>query len=64
MSVQTLQSRLEEATSFLQLLDDKRRKLAEQYLGRLRLSLAQAAYLVGFADQGSFFCACRRCFEL
>ena len=35
--------------SFGQLLDATRRELAEQYLGRLHLSLAQAAYLLGFA---------------
>jgi AraC-like DNA-binding protein len=65
MSERTLQRRLEEeATSFLQLLDDTRRELAEQYLGRLHLSLAQAAYLLGFADQSSFFRACRRWFDL
>ena len=39
-------------------------ELAEQYLGRLQLSLAQAAYLLGFADQSSFFRACRRWFKL
>jgi AraC-like DNA-binding protein len=65
MSERTLQRRLEEeATSFLQLLDDTRRELAEQYLGRLHLSLAQAAYLLGFADQTSFFRACKRWFDL
>lgn len=65
MSERTLQRRLDdERTSFLQLLDDTRRELAEQYLGRLHLSLAQAAYLLGFADQSSFFRACRRWFEL
>src|ERR1700694_1144875 len=65
MSERTLQRRLEEeATSFLQLLDDTRRELAEQYLSRLHLSLAQAAYLLGFADQSSFFRACRRWFDL
>ena len=65
MSERTLRRRLvEEATSFLQLLDDTRRGLTEQYLGRLHLSLAQAAYLLGFADQSSFFRACRQWFEL
>jgi AraC-like DNA-binding protein len=65
MSERTLQRRLEEeATSFLQLLDDTRRELAAQYLGRLHLSLAQAAYLLGFADQSSFFRACKRWFEV
>jgi AraC-like DNA-binding protein len=65
MSERTLQRRLEEeGTSFIQLMDDTRRELAEQYLGRLQLSLAQAAYLLGFADQSSFFRACRRWFDL
>jgi AraC-like DNA-binding protein len=65
MSERTLQRRLEEeSTSFIELLDDTRRELAEQYLGRLHLSLGQAAYLLGFADQSSFFRACRRWFDL
>jgi AraC-like DNA-binding protein len=65
MSERTLQRRLdEEATSFIQLLDDTRRELAEQYLGRLHLSLAQAAYMLGFADQSSFFRACKRWFQV
>jgi AraC-like DNA-binding protein len=65
MSERTLQRRLEEeGTSFNQLMDDTRRELAEQYLGRLQLSLAQAAYLLGFSDQSSFFRACRRWFDL
>ena len=65
MSERTLQRRLEEeGTSFIQLMDDTRRELAGQYLGRLQLSLAQAAYLLGFADQSSFFRACRRWFDL
>jgi AraC-like DNA-binding protein len=65
MSERTLQRRLEEEkTSFIQLLDDTRRELAEQYLGRLNLSLGQAAYLLGFADQSSFFRACRRWFDV
>jgi AraC-like DNA-binding protein len=65
VSERTLQRRLKtEATSFVQLLDDTRRELAEQYLGRLNLSLAQAAYMLGFADQRSFFRACKRWFNL
>ena len=65
MSERTLQRRLEtEATSFVALLDGTRRELAEQYLGRLNLSLAQAAYMLGFADQRSFFRACKRWFKL
>ena len=65
MSERTLQRRLgAEATSFAELLDNTRRELAGQYLSRLHLSLAQAAYLLGFADQSSFFRACRRWFDL
>jgi AraC-like DNA-binding protein len=65
MSERTLQRRLEEeATSFIQLLDNTRRELAEQYLGRLHLSLGQAAFLLGFADQSSFFRACKRWFDV
>src|ERR1051326_3997976 len=65
MSERTLQRRLAaEATSFIELLDRTRRELAEQYLGGLHLSLAQAAYLLGFADQSSFFRACKRWFAL
>jgi AraC-like DNA-binding protein len=65
MSERTLQRRLEEeASSFLQLLNDTRRELAEQYLNRLQLSLGQAAYLLGFSEQSSFFRACKRWFGL
>ena len=65
MSERTLQRRLEtETTSFVQLLDDTRRELADQYLGRLNMSLAQAAYMLGFADQRSFFRACKRWFNV
>ena len=36
----------------------------EQYLNRLHLSLGQAAYLLGFSEQSSFFRACKRWFGL
>jgi AraC-like DNA-binding protein len=63
LSERTLQRRLEEEqTSFHQVLDDARRELAQQYLGRLQLSLAEAAYLLGFAEESSFFRACKRWF--
>jgi AraC-like DNA-binding protein len=65
MSERTLQRRLEEEkTSFVDLVDRTRRELAGQYLGRLHLSLAQAAYLLGYSDQSSFFRACKRWFEV
>lgn len=65
MSERTLQRRLEEEkTSFNELLDRTRRELADQYLSRLHLSLTQAAYLLGFTDQSSFFRACRRWFKV
>jgi AraC-like DNA-binding protein len=63
MSERTLQRRLaDEGTSFGELLDDTRRELAEQYLQRMNLSLAQAGFLLGFADQTSFVRACKRWF--
>ena len=65
MTERTLQRRFqEEGRSFHQVLDDTRRELAERYLGQHHLSLAEAAYLLGFADQGSFTRACKRWFEL
>jgi AraC-like DNA-binding protein len=64
MSERTLQRRLgQEGTSFHRLLNDTRRELAERYLGRLHLSLAETAYLLGFADHSSFSRACKRWFE-
>jgi AraC-like DNA-binding protein len=63
MSERSLQRRLkEEGTSFLRLLDDTRRELARQYLGQTDVSLADTAFLLGFADQSSFFRASRRWF--
>jgi AraC-like DNA-binding protein len=63
MSERTLQRRLEvEGNSFQRLLDDTRRELAQQYLGQTDLSLADACYLLGFRDLGSFFRASKRWF--
>ena len=64
-SVRTLSRRLAEAgVSFQQLVDDTRHELAETYLARAELSLADVAYLLGFKDQGSFFRAARRWFDM
>ena len=61
MSERTLQRRLEaEDTSFRQILDDTHKDLAQQYIDRDDLSLADAAYVLGFNDQSSFFRAVKR----
>jgi AraC-like DNA-binding protein len=63
MSERTLQRRLgAEGTSFQRLVDDTRRDLSQQYLGQPNLSLADAAYLLGFGDRSSFFRASKRWF--
>ncbi len=65
LSERTLQRRLdEEGTSFQQLLDDTRRMLAEQYLGRADLALLEIAYLLGFADPSNFYRAFKRWFSM
>lgn len=59
----TMQRRLhEEGTTFERLLDLTRCDLAQHYLARPDLSVAEVAYLLGFADPGTFFRACRRWF--
>jgi AraC-like DNA-binding protein len=63
VSERTLHRRLEEeGTSFQKILDGARRELAERYLRRDDLSLAEIAYLLGFGDQGSLFRASKRWF--
>jgi AraC-like DNA-binding protein len=65
MSDRTLYRRLQlEGMTFQQLLDDTRRELAQQYLRQKNLPLAQASYLLGFADQSNFFRACKRWFDV
>lgn len=65
ISEKTLQRRLlEEGASYQQLLDDTRRELAQRYLAQPNVSFAQAAYLLGFSDQGIFTRACKRWFEM
>ncbi|MDM0111117.1 AraC family transcriptional regulator [Variovorax sp. J22R133] len=64
MSERTLQRRLQdEGTSFQQLLDNTRRELAQQYLRQRDVSLVQATFLLGFADQSIFQRACKRWFN-
>lgn len=61
LSPRTLHRRLAEAgTSFAGLLDDTRRELAGGYLQRSDYSIAEVAYLLGFAEVSSFNRAFRR----
>ena len=60
-SPSTLQRRLrQEGTSYQQLLDDTRRWMADAYLKDGRYSLAEIAFLLGFADQSNFTRAFKR----
>jgi AraC-like DNA-binding protein len=61
----TLRRRLEEeGTSFQKILDETRRELAQQYLAQQRYSVGEIAHMLGFADQGTLFRACRRWFDV
>ncbi len=60
-STRTLRRRLEDAgTTFDALLTRTRRELADRYLNDPRISLGEAALLLGFAEQTSFQRAYRR----
>lgn len=57
----TLQRRLSDlGLGFYEVLDSTRRTLAEGYLADPTLSLSEVAYLLGYAEQASFFRAFRR----
>ncbi len=61
VSVRTLQDRLaEEATSFRDLLDEVRLRLAVQYLKRPELNVSEVAFLVGYSDATAFGRAFKR----
>lgn len=61
LSVRTLQRRLVEAgTTFREVSDDVRDRLAQGYLADERVSIAEVACLLGFSDQSSFNRAFRR----
>src|SRR5262245_51453739 len=61
LSPRTLHRRLAQAgTSFAVLLDETRRELAAGYLQRTEYSIAEVAYLLGFAEVSSFNRAFRR----
>lgn len=61
MSRQTLYRKLKaEGTTFEQLLDDLRQKLALHYLECKKVSVNETAYLVGFSDPSAFSRAFKR----
>ncbi|MFC3079067.1 AraC family transcriptional regulator [Phenylobacterium terrae] len=61
MSRQTLHRRLKsEGVSFELVLDDLRRRMAISYLTRRKVSVNEAAYLVGFSDPAAFSRAFKR----
>lgn len=63
MSDHTFQRRLtDEGTSFTELVDDTRHELAQRYLVDPRMTLYEIAYLLGYADQSTFFRASQRWF--
>ena len=65
MSDRTLQRRLAEAgTSFQAEVDALRRQLTEKYLCDPQVPLVAIASLLGFAEESTFYRACRRWFQL
>ncbi len=61
ISRQTLYRRLKaEGTTFEAVLDDLRHKLALRYLGTARVSVDQAAWMLGFSDRAGFSRAFKR----
>ncbi len=60
MSTRTLQRRIEaEGTTYQQILDGTRADLAMHYLENTALSIAEIAFLLGFAEPNSFYRAFR-----
>ena len=55
ISRRTLQRRLSDrGTNFLQVLQEVRSRMALRYLSDDRLGITEIAFLLGYADQGSF----------
>ena len=60
-SLSTLQRQLnQEGTSYQEIRDETRRRLATEYVRERKLSLSQIAYMLGFSDQSNFSRAFRR----
>ena len=61
ISRRSLQRRLtEESTSWLDVLNSAREKLARHYLGNTKLGASEISFLLGFEDPNSFYRAFRR----
>jgi AraC-like DNA-binding protein len=61
MSARTLARRLEdEATTFKDLVEDLRRRLALSYVGAQGVDISEVALLLGFSDTSSFYRAFKR----
>jgi AraC-like DNA-binding protein len=61
MSESAFQKKLKtEGTSYQEVLDETRSGLAKHYLGKSRLSISEAAFLLGFTDSSNFSRAFKR----
>lgn len=61
----TLQRQLkEEGTGFRELLDETRQELASEYLRETKTSIAEVAWILGFANPAAFHKAWRRWFNI
>ncbi|MFY0665644.1 MAG: AraC family transcriptional regulator [Natronospirillum sp.] len=64
MSERQLQRKLQEAgLSYVQLLDETRRTMAERFIRDVGMSLTDMAFLLGYADQSAFQKAFKRWFD-
>lgn len=60
VSTRTVQRRLgEENTTFRDVLDETRSRLAQHYLQQTQLTIAEVAFLIGYDDPNSFYPAFR-----
>ena len=61
MSESAFQKKLKaDGTSYQEVLDDTRSELAKHYLGKSKLSISEAAFLLGFTDSSNFSRAFKR----
>jgi AraC-like DNA-binding protein len=61
LSARSLQRKLQEHdTSFQEVVNDLRRDMASRYLAESRVSVAEVAFLLGFAEVSNFHRAFKR----